>query len=84
MRMVLVYEFWRYDIPTEVARELLEELRIPYKERIFKRKRESLYDAPYDEWSKIYVEQKDLIKWLKEEIDKRIINYGNNEIYSHE
>lgn len=74
--MPLVYEFWRYDIPTEIARNLLEELRIPYKEKVFKRKRESLYNALYDEWSKIYVKQKDLVKWLKEEIDKRITNYG--------
>lgn len=42
--MRLIYEFWRYDIPTEVARNTLEELRIPYKEKIFKRKRENMYD----------------------------------------
>jgi hypothetical protein len=35
-----------------------------------------LYDAPYDEWSKIYVDEKDLVKCLKKEIDKRISNYG--------
>lgn len=74
--MVLVYEFWKYDIPTEVARDLLEELGIPYKEKVLKRKRESLYGQPYDEWSKIYVDSRDLIEWLKKEIDRKIINYG--------
>ena len=70
--MRLIYEFWRYDIPTEIARSTLEELRIPYREKIFKRKRENMYD----EWSKIYIDEKDLIKWLKMEIDRRITNYG--------
>jgi hypothetical protein len=74
--MRLLYEFWRRDIPTEVARSLLEEFKIPYKEKIVKRKRESLYGSPYEEWSKIYVEERDLIKWLKKEIDRRITNYG--------
>lgn len=76
MNMALLYEFWRYDIPTEVARGLLEKLRIPYEEKISKRRRDSLYDQPYDEWSKIYVEKKDLVAWLKEEIDRKITNYG--------
>ena len=70
--MRLIYEFWRYDIPTEIARNTLEELRIPHKEKIFKRKRENMYD----EWSKIYIDEKNLIKWLKREIDRRITNYG--------
>ena len=70
--MRLIYEFWRYDIPTEIARNTLEGLRIPYKEKIFKRKRENMYD----EWSKIYIDEKDLIKWLKREIDRKITNYG--------
>jgi len=74
--MVLLYEFWRYDIPTELARDVLEEFRIPYKEKVLKRKRNSLYDQPYDEWSKIYVDKKDLEEWLKKEIDRRITNYG--------
>jgi len=42
---------------TEVVRELLEELGIPYKERVFKKRRESLYDQPYDEWSKICIKK---------------------------
>lgn len=72
----MLYEFWRYDIPTELARDVLEEFRIPYKEKVLKRKRNSLYDQPYDEWSKIYVDKKDLEEWLKKEIDRRITNYG--------
>ena len=74
--MVLLYEFWSDDIPTEVVRELLEELGIPYKERVVKKRRKSLYGQPYDEWSKIYVEKSDLIEWLKNEIERRINSYG--------
>jgi len=37
--MRLVYEFWRYDIPTGIARNTLEELKIPYKERIFQNRK---------------------------------------------
>ena len=55
--MALLYEFWRDDIPTEVVRELLEELGIPYKERVVKRRRKSLYGQPYDEWSKICIKK---------------------------
>lgn len=73
--MVLVYEFWRYDIPTEIVKDLLEELGVPYKERILKRRRDSLYNQQYDEWSKIYVKKKDLATWLKEEIETRLKGY---------
>ncbi|MEM2294401.1 MAG: hypothetical protein QXX41_14100 [Nitrososphaerota archaeon] len=76
MNMVLIYEFWRYDIPTEVAKDLLEEFGIPYKEKVKRRKRDSLYGQYYDEWSKIYVKEEDLVKWLKMEIDRKILNYG--------
>ena len=74
--MVLVYEFWRYDIPTEIVKDLLEELGIPYEERFLKRRRDSLYSQQYDEWSKIYVKKKDLVAWLKKELDKKLTNYG--------
>lgn len=74
--MVLIYEFWRYDIPTEVAKDLLEEFGIPYKEKVKRRKRDSLYGQYSDEWSKIYVKEEDLVKWLKMEIDRKILNYG--------
>jgi len=36
--MTIVYEFWRYDIPTEVAKSLLEELGIPYEEKVVKKR----------------------------------------------
>jgi len=42
--MALIYEFWRYDVPTEIAKDLLEELGVPYEERILKRRRDSLYN----------------------------------------
>lgn len=74
--MRLIYEFWRYDIATEVVKNLLNELGIPYKEKVKKRRRESLYGQPYDEWSKIYVEERELIEWLEREIDRQISNYG--------
>lgn len=76
MKVVLLYEFWRYDIPTEVAKGILEELRIPYKEIVVKRRRNSLHNQPYDEWSKIYVKDRDLTEWLKKEINRRIRDYG--------
>jgi hypothetical protein len=76
MKVVLLYEFWRYDIPTDVVRYFLKELNIPFDEKVSRRKRNSLYSQSYDEWSKIYVEKKDLVTWLKEEIDRKIRNYG--------
>lgn len=75
MNMALLYEFWRYDIPTEVARGLLEELRIPYEEKISKKRRDISYDQQYDEWSEIYVEKKDLVEWLKGRIETRLRQY---------
>lgn len=74
--MVLVYEFWRHDIPTEIAKDLLDELEIPYREKIEKRRRNALYGQHYDEWSKIYVKEKDLVRWLMKEIDRRILDHS--------
>ena len=76
MSMVLLYEFWRYDIPTEVARDFLKELNISFKEKFSKRKRDGLYGQQYDEWSKIYVETKDIVTWLKDGIETRLKQYG--------
>jgi len=70
--MVVVYEFWRYDFPTEIVRELLYELGIPFKEKITRLKRKGLYGQPYDEWAIIYVDKRELVNWLKKEIDKRL------------
>ena len=76
MNVVLLYEFWRYDVPTEVVRDFLKELNIPYAEKSTKRKRDSLYGQRYDEWSKIYIEKKDIVAWLKEKIETRLKQYG--------
>jgi len=76
MKVVLLYEFWRYDIPTDVVRDYLKELNIPFDEKFSKRKRDSLYGQQYDEWSKIYVEKKDLVTWLKDGIETRLRQYG--------
>jgi len=76
MNVVLLYEFWRYDVPTEVVRDFLKELNIPYNEKSSRRKRDSLYSHQYDEWSKIYVEKKDIMAWLKEKIETRLKQYG--------
>ncbi|MEM2612662.1 MAG: hypothetical protein ABIM42_08300 [candidate division WOR-3 bacterium] len=73
--MALIYEFWRYDIPTEIAKDLLNDFGIPYEEKIKKRRRDSLYGQHCDEWSKIYVREKDLVKWLIKQIDRKILNY---------
>jgi len=74
--MALLYEFWRYDIPTDVVRDFLKELNIPFSEKFSKRKRDSLYGQQYDEWSKIYVETKDIVTRLKEGIETRLRQYG--------
>jgi hypothetical protein len=73
--VVLIYEFWKYDIPTEIVEGFLEEMKIPYKERSLKRKRESLYGQPYDDWVRIYVDAKDMIKWLSKEIEDRLKSF---------
>jgi len=74
--MALIYEFWSHDIPTDLVRGLLKELIIPYKEKVMKRRRNTLYDQANDEWSKIYVNEKDLVSWLKDEIETRLRKYG--------
>jgi hypothetical protein len=40
--MVIVYEFWRYDLPTELVRDLLYDLGIPYRKKVIRLKRKSL------------------------------------------
>jgi len=74
--MVLLYEFWCYDIPTDAVRDYLKELSIPFQEGSSKGKRDSLYGSRYDEWSKICVEPKDIVTWLKEKIETRLRQYG--------
>jgi len=74
--MVVVYEFWRYDLPTELVRELLYDLGIPYREKIIRLKRKSLDDQPYDEWTRIHVDLRELVDWLRKRIDKELKEFG--------
>jgi hypothetical protein len=74
--MVVVYEFWRYDLPTELVRELLYDLGIPYREKITKLKRKSLDGQPYDEWTMIHVDPRELVDWLRKRIEKKLKDYG--------
>ena len=73
--MVVVYEFWRYDLPTELVRELLYDLGIPYREKVIRLKRKSLEDQPYDEWTRIHVDPRELVDWLRKRIDKELKEY---------
>jgi hypothetical protein len=54
--MVVIYEFWRYDLPTELVRDLLYDLGIPYREKVIRLKRKSLEEQPYDEWTRIHID----------------------------
>jgi len=74
--MVVIYEFWRYDLPTELVRELLYDLGIPYREKIIRLKRKSLDDQPYDEWTRIHVDLRELVDWLRKRIDKELKEFG--------
>jgi hypothetical protein len=74
--MVVVYEFWRYDLPTELVRELLYDLGIPYREKAIRLKRKSLDEQPYDEWTRIHVDPRELVDWLRKRIDKELKEFG--------
>jgi hypothetical protein len=74
--MVVVYEFWRYDLPTELVRELLYDLGIPYREKVIRLKRKSLEEQPYDEWTMIHVDTRELVDWLRKKIEKKLKDYG--------
>jgi hypothetical protein len=75
----LVHEFWAYDIATDVAKETLEKLGIPFKVETERQLRDA--SAPedcgrYDYWAKIYVEEKDLTAWLEGKIKEEIDSFG--------
>jgi hypothetical protein len=74
--MVIVYEFWRYDLPTELVRDLLYDLGIPYREKVIRLKRKSLEEQPYDEWTRIHVDLHELVDWLRKKIEKELKDYG--------
>jgi hypothetical protein len=75
----LVHEFWAYDIATDVAKETLEKLGIPYAVETEGLLRDT--SAPeglgrYDDWAKIYVEEEDLAVWLERKIEEEINSFG--------
>jgi hypothetical protein len=74
--MVVVYEFWRYDLPTELVRDLLYDLGIPYREKVIRLKRKSLEEQPYDEWTRIHVDPHEFVDWLRKKIEKELKDYG--------
>jgi len=69
----LIYDFWAYDIPTEIAEETLKELGIPFEVKKKRQVRDP--SAPEglgknDEWVEIYVDPEALLKWLENRIEK--------------
>ena len=73
----IVYDFWAGDFATEVVKEKLEGLKIPFEVKIERRVREPLApkDCRYDYWAKIYVDTKELVKWLEKTIEDTIRGY---------
>ena len=74
---VLIYEFWAYDIPTDVAIETLDKLGIPYEVKTKRklRDRSAPEGCQYDEWAEIYVDVEDLVGWLEAKIEDEINSY---------
>lgn len=74
---VLVYDFWAYDVGTDVAKETLEELGVPFRVETKRRLRDR--SAPegckYDEWAEIYVDVEKLVKWIEAKIEEEINSY---------
>ena len=68
----LVYEFWSGDIPTEIAKETLDELGVPYEVKVVKKLR---VKSPrmYDYWTKIYIDLNKVSEWLAKRIEKEIL-----------
>ena len=73
-RKALVYDFWAYDIATDIAKETLENLGIPFEVEIKRKLRDP--SAPegckYDDWAEIYVDLDRLAKWVEEKIESEI------------
>jgi len=73
----VVYEFWAYDIATDIAKDTLDQLGIPYEVETERRLRDPT--APegcrYDEWARIIVDVDELAKWLERRIDEEINSY---------
>jgi hypothetical protein len=76
MSRKLVFSFWA-DIASDIAVDTLKELEIPYTVKTKRRLREkSLREKFYDEWVEIYVDEKDLIEWVKKKIEDKINGYN--------
>jgi hypothetical protein len=71
MSRKLVFSFWA-DIASDIAVDTLKELEIPYTVKTKRRLREKFYD----EWIEIYVDEKDLIEWVKKKIEDKINGYN--------
>ena len=73
-RKALVYDFWAHDIATDIAKETLENLGIPFEVKTERRLRDP--SAPegckYDDWAEIFVDLDRLAKWVEEKIESEI------------
>jgi len=76
-RKALVYDFWAYDIATDIAKETLESLGIPFEVKTERKLRDP--SAPegckYDDWAEIFVDLDRLAKWVEEKIESEINGY---------
>jgi len=76
-RKALVYDFWAYDIATDIAKETLESLGIPFEVETKRKLRDP--SAPEgcrcDNWAEIYVDLDRLAKWVEEKIESEINGY---------
>jgi hypothetical protein len=76
-RKALVYDFWAYDIATDIAKETLENLGIPFEVETKRklRDRSAPEGCKYDDWVEIYVDLNRLAKWVEEKIESEINGY---------
>lgn len=74
VRRVLIYDFWAHDAATDIVRETLEGLGIPYevKTRRTVRDPSAPRDCRFDEWAEVYVDVNRLVRWLKEKIEGEV------------
>jgi len=73
----MIFDFWSHDLATDVAKETLERLGIPFEIETERHVRDP--SAPedfgrYDDWAKIYVDKDELVEWLERKIDEEIRN----------
>jgi len=74
--MSVVYDFWKEDEPTKIVLEYLNLMKMPFTEEVRLKKRNDMMD----EWLIIRVRGKELIEWLKEQIENLLtIGAGSHE-----